>query len=73
HLIENADGIDPELFSGRVIDAVGVSAGASTPDNLVEGVIERLLELSGGAAEVVRPRRRRATNELTELKEEVEA
>ena len=68
HLIEDADDIDAAWFAGRNVGAVGVSAGASTPDNLVEGVIERLYELSGAEAEIVRPKKRRSTNELTELK-----
>lgn len=41
--IEQADEIDPAWFEGCRI--VGVSAGASTPDNQIESVVERLGEL----------------------------
>ncbi|NUS37653.1 MAG: 4-hydroxy-3-methylbut-2-enyl diphosphate reductase [Lysobacter sp.] len=43
HLIDGAAEIDPRWVQGRV--HVGVSAGASAPDVLVRGVIERLHEL----------------------------
>lgn len=55
-LIQNKDEIDPGWFDNGV-EAVGVSAGASTPQFLVDEVIERLVELSGGGAEVERPGR----------------
>ncbi|RKX27032.1 MAG: 4-hydroxy-3-methylbut-2-enyl diphosphate reductase [Candidatus Zixiibacteriota bacterium] len=38
---------------GAGIETVGVTAGASTPDFLVEAVIDTLLALSNGAAEVI--------------------
>lgn len=41
--------------SGREIINVGLSAGASTPQFLVEEVIQHLLEISNGNAEVIRP------------------
>lgn len=44
-LIEDASGIDPAQVEG--VDVVGVSAGASTPDNLIQSVIARLSELGG--------------------------
>lgn len=43
--IENASELDPHWFSG--ISAVGVTAGASTPDALVEEVVECLSSLGG--------------------------
>jgi len=46
YLIDGADEIDPEWLEGR--RHVGVTAGASAPDVLVRGVIERLQAL--GAA-----------------------
>lgn len=44
-LIEDASGIDPAHVEG--VGTVGVSAGASTPDNLIQSVIARLQELGG--------------------------
>ncbi len=40
HHVETADELDPSWFSG--VEVVGVSAGASTPDWVVEGVVRRL-------------------------------
>ncbi|UCG60768.1 MAG: 4-hydroxy-3-methylbut-2-enyl diphosphate reductase [Candidatus Zixiibacteriota bacterium] len=55
-LISSAADIDPEWFSGNQrAEAVGISAGASTPDFLVAEVIERLMEISGQTAEVILP------------------
>ena len=48
HLIDGAGEIDPAWIEGRA--HVGVTAGASAPDVLVQGVLERLREL--GAASV---------------------
>ncbi len=54
HLIGTAAEIDPTWFGdGTVVDAVGVSAGASTPQFLVEEVLKRLSEISGGKAETI--------------------
>jgi 4-hydroxy-3-methylbut-2-enyl diphosphate reductase len=44
-LIEDALGLREEWFHGRAV--VGVSAGASTPDKLIRGVIARLEEWGG--------------------------
>lgn len=54
-LIGSADDINEEWFTGEdeSVERVGVSAGASTPDFLVDAVIEKLKELSGGKAEVI--------------------
>ena len=48
HLIDGAEEIDPRWIQGR--RRIGVSAGASAPEVLVRGVIQRLEEL--GAASV---------------------
>jgi (E)-4-hydroxy-3-methyl-but-2-enyl pyrophosphate reductase len=40
YLVDNAQELDPEWFKG--VEKVGVTAGASTPDILIEGVIERI-------------------------------
>jgi 4-hydroxy-3-methylbut-2-enyl diphosphate reductase len=44
-LVEDASGIEPEWLEG--VSCVGVTAGASTPEFLVQTVIERLLALGG--------------------------
>jgi 4-hydroxy-3-methylbut-2-enyl diphosphate reductase len=48
HLIDDASEIDPRWLEGRT--RIGVSAGASAPEVLVQGVIDRLRDL--GAAGV---------------------
>jgi 4-hydroxy-3-methylbut-2-enyl diphosphate reductase len=47
HLIDGADEIDPAWVHGR--RRIGVSAGASAPEVLVRGVIERLQALGAGS------------------------
>ena len=47
HLIDGAGEIDPAWIEGRA--HVGVTAGASAPDVLVQGVLERLRELGAGS------------------------
>ena len=47
HLIDSADDIEPGWLAGRT--AVGVTAGASAPDVLVQRVIGRLQELGAEA------------------------
>ena len=48
HLIDGADEIDPRWVQGR--RQVGVTAGASAPEVLVRGVIDRLRELGARRA-----------------------
>lgn len=48
YLIQTADEVNPNWLTD--VACVGVTAGASTPDVLVQGVIERLRELSDGRA-----------------------
>lgn len=48
HLVEDETGIDPAWLAG--IETVGVSAGASTPEELVQRVLSRLRDL--GATDV---------------------
>ncbi len=58
-LIGCADDIDEKWFAeDQGVDMVGVSAGASTPDFLVEEVIKKLVEISGGTAEVIIPEKK---------------
>ena len=47
YLVDNADAIDPAWITGR--QRIGVTAGASAPEVLVESVIARLKELSTGS------------------------
>ncbi len=56
-LISSVDDIKDEWFEDKY-EKIGISAGASTPDYLVEAVIEKLVELSGGTANVVLPEKR---------------
>ncbi|TMA34452.1 MAG: 4-hydroxy-3-methylbut-2-enyl diphosphate reductase [Deltaproteobacteria bacterium] len=46
HMVQNGDAIDPAWLAG--VECVGVTASASTPELLVEQVVERLRKLSGG-------------------------
>jgi 4-hydroxy-3-methylbut-2-enyl diphosphate reductase len=55
-LINAADDLD--LNQLEDVETVGLSAGASTPDFLVEEVIDSLLKFSGGGAEVIRPEKK---------------
>ena len=47
HLIDGADEIDPAWLIGK--SRIGVTAGASAPDILVRGVLDRLAALGAGA------------------------
>ncbi|MDD4050545.1 MAG: 4-hydroxy-3-methylbut-2-enyl diphosphate reductase [candidate division Zixibacteria bacterium] len=53
YLINSARDIDPAWLEG--VTAVGVTAGASTPDILAEEVVTWLMAYSGGKAVVIRP------------------
>jgi len=48
YLIQNEDDIDPDWTTD--VDCAGVTAGASTPDVLVQGVLRRLKDLSKDGA-----------------------
>ncbi len=58
-LIDNADDIEEQWFDDPAVEQVGITAGASTPDFLVEDVIKRLVDISGGTAEVIKPEKKR--------------
>ncbi len=63
-LIGSAADIEPAWFGPESgVEQVGVTAGASTPDFLVEDVIKRLVEISGGVAEVIQPEKKRRRTE----------
>jgi 4-hydroxy-3-methylbut-2-enyl diphosphate reductase len=49
YLVDGADDIRGEWLQD--VDAVGVTAGASAPESLVQGVVERLREAGGHTAE----------------------
>lgn len=58
-LISSAADIKAEWFGeDKKIEKVGISAGASTPEFLVEEVVKKLVDISGGTAEVILPERR---------------
>ena len=50
HLIQNVEDIEPDWLAG--VTCVGVTAGASTPEFLVEQVVEHLLAVGGPGSEV---------------------
>jgi 4-hydroxy-3-methylbut-2-enyl diphosphate reductase len=50
HLVETADDVDPAWVAGAL--RIGVTAGASAPEHLVQEVVARLVELAGPAARV---------------------
>jgi 4-hydroxy-3-methylbut-2-enyl diphosphate reductase len=54
YLIDDASFLQPEWFAGK--NAVGVTAGASAPEELVQQVIARLREWGGTAAEELKGR-----------------
>jgi 4-hydroxy-3-methylbut-2-enyl diphosphate reductase len=66
YLINSAIEINPLWFQdGRQkIDVVGLSAGASTPDFLIEGVIDRLKEIAQSPLEIISSDRKTLKNEL---------
>ena len=43
YLVDGAEHIDPQWLKGK--QAIGITAGASAPEVLVKGVIDRLVEL----------------------------
>ncbi|GHE22611.1 4-hydroxy-3-methylbut-2-enyl diphosphate reductase [Halomonas urumqiensis] len=49
HLVDNAEQIDPAWLDG--VSAIGVTAGASAPEVLVQGVIDRLQALGAEVPE----------------------
>jgi len=50
HLIQKADDVDPDWLAG--VSCVGLTAGASSPEVLVQQVVQRLRELAGEGCEV---------------------
>jgi 4-hydroxy-3-methylbut-2-enyl diphosphate reductase len=52
HLVPDVDDLDPAWLDG--VDAVGVSAGASTPEFLVDALVDRLVGLGYHGLEIER-------------------
>jgi len=50
YLVESAQAIEPAWLAGA--ERIGVTAGASAPEHLVQGVVERLVALAGGDARI---------------------
>ncbi len=66
YLINSAEDIKEEWFFGsETVQTTGLSAGASTPDFLIAGVIERLKEIARGDVEVISSPRQERSNRLT--------
>jgi 4-hydroxy-3-methylbut-2-enyl diphosphate reductase len=51
YLIADATVLDPEWLNGA--EAVGVTAGASAPEHLVQQLVDRLMELGADAVEIL--------------------
>jgi 4-hydroxy-3-methylbut-2-enyl diphosphate reductase len=51
HLIDDASGIDPEWL--KDVENVGLTAGASAPEILVQGVIERIKKIAPSEVQVL--------------------
>lgn len=52
HMVDNADELQPEWLTGKT--RIGVTAGASAPEVLVEGVVSRLQLLGASQVETLR-------------------
>lgn len=66
YLINNANDIREEWFdNNQNVENIGISAGASTPDFLVEEVIQKLVEISKGSAKVILPKKNNKINKVT--------
>ncbi|MEE9443968.1 MAG: 4-hydroxy-3-methylbut-2-enyl diphosphate reductase [candidate division Zixibacteria bacterium] len=71
YLINSARSLEPEWLDG--VTDVGLTAGASTPEYLVDEVISYLQDLSGGKAQVIRTpkkRKRRRPDERKRISED---
>ena len=70
YLIDNAEQIDPSWLEG--IKRIGVTAGASAPEVLVKGVIDKLQTLGAGAPVELQGREENITFSMPkELREQV--
>ena len=62
YLVDNADELEPEWFEG--VDKVGLTAGASAPEVLVQDVLARLKEWGGTQAHEAKGKRERVVFSL---------
>jgi len=62
YLINSASEVQDDWLEG--ISIAGITAGASTPDFLVEEVIEWLVDYSHNTAEVIRPEKKKSRRQL---------
>jgi 4-hydroxy-3-methylbut-2-en-1-yl diphosphate reductase len=65
-LIDSADDILPEWLmpKGKSVETIGLTAGASTPDFLIDGAIDKLKSLAGHKVEIVYSKKRKRSNKL---------
>jgi 4-hydroxy-3-methylbut-2-enyl diphosphate reductase len=66
YLIDSANDIIPGWLSPNdgKIESVGLTAGASTPDFLIDGAIEKLKKLTENRVEIIYSRKRKRRNKL---------
>ncbi len=66
YLIDSADDILPEWLmpEGKSVETIGLTAGASTPDFLIDGAIDKLKSLAGHKVEIVYSKKRKRRNKL---------
>jgi 4-hydroxy-3-methylbut-2-en-1-yl diphosphate reductase len=65
-LIDSAEDILPEWLmpKGKSVETIGLTAGASTPDFLIDGAIDKLKSLAGHKVEIVYSKKRKRSNKL---------
>jgi len=66
YLIDSADDILREWLTpnDKIIETIGLTAGASTPDFLIDGAIDRLKALAEHKVEIVYSKKRKRRNKL---------
>jgi 4-hydroxy-3-methylbut-2-enyl diphosphate reductase len=69
HLLPSADALDPSWLEG--VDRVGVSAGASAPEFLVQDLVARLWALGASSVQTVELRTEDVTFNLPVMPDEV--
>lgn len=70
YLINSVEDLNKEWLDQ--VETVGLTAGASTPDFLVDDVIAKLISYSGGGAKVMRPPRKKRSRAKTETSPDLE-
>ncbi|MDQ6959631.1 MAG: 4-hydroxy-3-methylbut-2-enyl diphosphate reductase [Mariprofundaceae bacterium] len=64
YLVDDASDVRPEWFEGA--ECAGITAGASAPESLVQGVVERLKEMGAAGVEILHTVEERVTFSLPE-------